>query len=155
MQLIIKGDTELYRRLDSLDDVLKRTFWLAVRDDYEDNLMRNIKPHFQTGRLERNAYVKPIDNGVEGGIKDNGMMVNWKGKKYNYAYFVHEGTRSHLIEPNKKKALRWESGGKFVFAKKVQHPGYKGDPFLKNAAQKTFKRLNEIFTNELKSKGVI
>ena len=33
-----------------------------------------------------------------------------------YALFVHDGTKPHQILPRAKKALRWTSGGKFVFA---------------------------------------
>lgn len=51
-----------------------------------------------------------------------------------YAYYVHWGTRPHVIRPKNKKALRWPAGGKFRFAKKVHHPGYKGDPWLVRAA---------------------
>ena len=155
MQIEIKGDTELYHRLNALTEVMQKTFWLGVRDDYEDNLRKNVARHFQTGRIERNAYVKPIKNGVEGGIKDNGMMVSWNGKKFNYAYFVHEGTRPHTITPKKKKALRWVGGGGFIFSKKVEHPGYKGDPFLMDAAVKTFKNLDRIMNTELKKQGVL
>ena len=152
MTFEIIGRSELARQLNGLNDVLKRSFWLAVRDDYESNLMKNIRPHSDTGILERNAYVKPIDNGVEGGIRDNGMLVSWRGKRVNYAFFVHEGTRPHKIEPKKKKALRWTAGGAFKFAKKVNHPGYKGDPFLRNAAEKTFRRLDDIFKQEMEKK---
>lgn len=146
------GGAALKKKLEAVTQVVRHDFWLAVRDDYESNLMRNIRPHSDTGRLERNAYVKPIANGVEGGIRDNGMLVTWRGKRVNYAYFVHEGSRPHKIEPKKKKALRWTAGGSFAFAKSVKHPGYSGDPFLENAAKKTFRRLDDIFKKELEKK---
>lgn len=50
-----------------------------------------------------------------------------------YGKYVHEGTRPHEIRPRRKKALRWATGGGFVFAKSVMHPGTKADPFLQNA----------------------
>lgn len=52
-----------------------------------------------------------------------------------YGKYVHEGTRPHEIRPRKKRALRWATGGGFVFAKNVMHPGTKADPFLKNALE--------------------
>jgi hypothetical protein len=48
--------------------------------------------------------------------------------------FVHDGTRRHQIRPrNPAGYLRFQVGGRIVFAKVVDHPGYRGDPFLTNA----------------------
>ncbi|AQT78325.1 hypothetical protein B1R94_02345 [Mycolicibacterium litorale] len=51
-----------------------------------------------------------------------------------YAAAVHEGSRAHVIRPRTAKALRFEIGGRTVFAKMVRHPGVKARPFLRNAA---------------------
>ena len=103
MTLTIKNTDQLYGQLKAVTDVLQRSFWVGVKEDLENNLLRNIKPHTKTGILERNAYAKLINNGVEGGIKDNGMMVEWNGTRKNYGVFVHYGTRPHEIRPKKKK----------------------------------------------------
>jgi len=50
-----------------------------------------------------------------------------------YAIFVHEPTRPHIIEPRRAKVLRFIIGGKVIFAKKVKHPGTKGQPFFEKA----------------------
>lgn len=50
-----------------------------------------------------------------------------------YAAPVHEGSRPHIIRPRKAKALRFEIGGRTVFARMVRHPGTKARPFLRNA----------------------
>ena len=93
----------------------------AVHDDVEQAIDR----HTKTGALLQS--------------------LRWdKHKGYHYVYndpqrapyatFVHWGTKPHLIKPNKKKALRWPSGGSgFVFAKFVKHPGHKGDPWFVDA----------------------
>lgn len=48
--------------------------------------------------------------------------------------FVHDGTRRHIIRPrNPGGVLRFQVGGRIVFAKVVNHPGYRGDPFLTDA----------------------
>lgn len=63
-----------------------------------------------------------------------------------YGKWVHNGTPPHKIRPSKRKSLRFVgdadifsgSGGQygFVFAKSVNHPGTKADPFVHNAATK-------------------
>jgi hypothetical protein len=47
--------------------------------------------------------------------------------------YVIQGTRPHIIRPNRRKALRWSSGGRFVFAKLVHHPGNRANNFLLKA----------------------
>lgn len=54
----------------------------------------------------------------------------------DYAVYVHEGTRAHVIRPVKAQALRFQIGGRTVFAKLVRHPGMKARPFLRNAAER-------------------
>lgn len=52
-----------------------------------------------------------------------------------YALYVHEGTRPHVIRPRNAAALHFHWKGREVFAKSVQHPGTRARPFLRNAAQ--------------------
>ncbi|MEU4584873.1 hypothetical protein AB0F92_22700 [Kitasatospora aureofaciens] len=47
--------------------------------------------------------------------------------------YVVEGTRPHIIRPRRAKALRFEIGGRTVFAKVVHHPGTRANPFLQRA----------------------
>ena len=51
-----------------------------------------------------------------------------------HALFVHWGTKPHVIRPKNKKVLRWAAGGRFHFAKQVNHPGTKADPWFTRAA---------------------
>lgn len=48
--------------------------------------------------------------------------------------FVHNGTRRHFIRPRRQGGvLRFQVGGRIVYARVVNHPGYRGDPFLTKA----------------------
>ncbi|MFF1965434.1 hypothetical protein ACFVW5_17835 [Streptomyces sp. NPDC058232] len=47
--------------------------------------------------------------------------------------FVLDGTRPHVIRPRRAKALRFEIGGRVVYAAYVRHPGTKPNNFLKRA----------------------
>lgn len=53
-----------------------------------------------------------------------------------HAASIHDGSRPHVILPKNKKVLRWASGGRFVRALVVHHPGTKPDPFLVNAGER-------------------
>ncbi|MGC4947698.1 hypothetical protein ACLQ2N_16070 [Streptomyces sp. DT224] len=48
-------------------------------------------------------------------------------------HYVLNGTRPHIIRPRRKKALRFEVGGRVVFARVVHHPGTKPNDFMKRA----------------------
>lgn len=45
------------------------------------------------------------------------------GSRLNYAYFVHEGTRPHVIRAKPGRVLRFRYNGMVVYAQKVNHPG--------------------------------
>lgn len=51
----------------------------------------------------------------------------------DYAAMVHDGTRPHVIRPRRKRALRFQVGGRIVFATRVNHPGTRPRPFLTRA----------------------
>ncbi|UOF76709.1 head-to-tail connector protein [Caudoviricetes sp.] len=63
-----------------------------------------------------------------------------------HALFVHEGTKEHPIPKpgTKTKILRFFHGNAVVFAKSVEHPGYKGDPYIDRAADKMPVMLDRI-----------
>ena len=152
MQLTISGTQTLYKRLNKVNDVIKHDFWKDVEKDLFKNLEDKTRRHWtgSPSKLERNIYAKQIDGGVEGGVKDDGMMVSWRGDRKNYALFLEHGTRPHIIRPKKKKSLRWSGKGGDIFAGEVHHPGTKATHFLEYSAKKTFGNLNKIFKNNMK-----
>lgn len=66
----------------------------------------------------------------------------------DYAAYVERGTRAHVIRPRNRKALAWpvagsarlsgstKKGGRVRFARRVQHPGTKPQPFMVPGAKK-------------------
>lgn len=51
-----------------------------------------------------------------------------------HTVFVHNGTPRHPIRPRRPGGyLRFMVGGRVVYARAVNHPGYRGDPFLTRA----------------------
>lgn len=47
--------------------------------------------------------------------------------------YVHNGTRPHQIRPRTRQVLKFSVKGRTVFARVVNHPGTKPNPFLTKA----------------------
>lgn len=58
-----------------------------------------------------------------------------------YALPVHEGRGPRVIRPVRAKALRFEVGGRVVFARIVRQGPMKGRPFLRNAGMRVGARI--------------
>lgn len=51
-----------------------------------------------------------------------------------YAAYVNDGTRPHVIRPKRRGGrLRFNVGGRVVYARVVNHPGTRARPFLDRA----------------------
>lgn len=50
-----------------------------------------------------------------------------------YARRVHDGSGQIVIKPKSRKALKFQSGGKTYYRKKVVQPPRKGKPFFRDA----------------------
>ena len=59
-----------------------------------------------------------------------------------YSIYVHQGTAPHVIRPRNASALKFEAGGKTIFASSVRHPGTRPRPFLTNAVARVLRDLN-------------
>jgi len=81
-----------------------------------------------------------------------GWEIGADRQRAPHAVFVHWGTKPHVIRPKNKKALRWAAGGSFIFAKFVNHPGYKGDPFLINAANQAIREFPQMVEQSMKGR---
>lgn len=91
-----------------------------------------------TGNLRRNNQVR---------LSERGLIVT--GEVYNsaqYAGFVHDGTRPHVIRPRRRKALRFVIDGQVVIVAKVNHPGTRGRPWLKRALEEVAPRHGFVIT---------
>ena len=54
----------------------------------------------------------------------------------DYAVFVSEGTRPHVIRPRTARALRFPTANGIVFAARVNHPGTRPNPWWTNQLRK-------------------
>jgi len=90
----------------------------------------------------------PVDTGrLKNSIKvrsDGEGLIIWM---VNYGKFIEFGTPPHIITPKEKQALKFKVGKEGeIFAKKVEHPGTRPNPFIRNTIQH---KLQKIIVEEL------
>jgi hypothetical protein len=143
MSLFVKFDglSAATGTLQRLPASLEKTTILRMSQVAYDEAQRGAGRHNRTGALFQSLFNRAIPKGRE---------IGHDGQRAPHAVFVQLGTRPHVILPNKKKALRWATGGKFFFAGKVNHPGYRGDAYLINAATLAVREFSNIVTAALK-----
>jgi hypothetical protein len=102
--------------------------------------------------VARAKVLAPVDTGrLRASIRVErrsffGLRQRWTvGSDVAYAPMVNDGTKPHKIRPKRahtlrrgsrgvvKPALRFKIGGQVVYAKVVNHPGTKPNPFLDRA----------------------
>lgn len=76
----------------------------------------------RTGNLKRSISMR---QGLRGRVQYVEVGANTK-----YAYDVHEGTRRHTITARTGRLMRFNVGGRIVYARKVTHPGSRPKPYL-------------------------
>lgn len=87
------------------------------------------------------VYAAPHGSISEGIVVEQAGPTSYKILSTNeHTLLVHNGSRPHRIFPRARTTrtgrppmLRFEIGGRVVYARMVNHPGYKGDPFLTRA----------------------
>lgn len=103
----------------------------------------------RTGKLDQSVEQKLVsDSPLRGQIQINDDSCK-------YGKFIHNGTPRHWIQPTDKKALRFVSGGQFIFSKGHFVNGIAPDPFLESSVNKQLpefeKELNEAVYKEMDS----
>jgi hypothetical protein len=135
----LAGTDEIRRKLEQIGDKLAKRALAETAEEIEENVGewagRHTKPG-GTGALFRSIVARPLGDGSQWEIGHDLQVAP-------HALFVHWGTKPHKIEPKNKKVLRWAGPNGFAFARAVNHPGYRGDPWLAEqaaAAPKIFER---------------
>ena len=121
----VSGTEAVRAKLAQLGDVLSRQALAATAVEVEDYVAQQASVHNKTGALVRSVFKTQTADG---------WLIGHDLQHAPHALFVHWGTRPHVIRPKNKKALRWAAGGKFAFAKQVNHPGNAPDKWLERAA---------------------
>lgn len=91
--------------------------------------------------VNRARVLAPVDTGrlrssirVEARRTITLRSVYTIGSDVYYAAYVNDGTRPHIIRPRRPGGvLRFQAGGRTVYARVVHHPGTRARPFLDRA----------------------
>jgi hypothetical protein len=124
IEISFNGLTELRADLKALPENVERDVIFRMSQVAYDEAQRGAGRHIKSGALFSSLYNRAIAGG---------RSVGHDGGRAPHAKFVIFGTRPHVIRPSKRKALRWVGPRGFVFAKKVNHPGYRGDDYMTRA----------------------
>lgn len=121
----LKGAPELRRRLKAL-----RLAFKPIGKEWADETARIARPQVpsKTGRLR--ASIK----------RRNATQRKATVVAHYTAYFIDKGTVAHPIRPKKSRMLRWEDGGRTIFARKVNHPRTRAKPFRQRSAEEALRR---------------
>lgn len=97
----------------------------------------------QTGALEKATFGRVIM------LRRSARVVLKNAKKY--AQPIDMGARPHVIKPRRAKLLRFLSGGRFVFARSVNHPGNRAYQFLYKATRHGFRMFRKRLEAQLEA----
>jgi hypothetical protein len=141
MEITVQGVQELILDLRKLPDNLKEQVILRMSQVAYNEAQAGAGRHIKSGALFQSVFNRQISGGRE---------VGHDRARAPHAAFVIQGTRPHGIAPKNKKALRWAGPNGFIFSKFVNHPGYKGDPYMDNASDKALAQFNTILDTVLR-----
>lgn len=66
-----------------------------------------------------------------------------------YAKYVENGTGPHRIEARQALALHWTDRGQSMFARGVNHPGTKANPFVREAVTALLPMMRQKLSNNI------
>jgi len=103
------------------------------------------KPYGREWADEVVIVARPMVPVVTGRLRQSIRRRNASARKatvvaHYSAIFVDAGTKAHRIEPRNAKALRFTDGGAPRFAKQVDHPRTRPQPFRQRAADAAMRR---------------
>ena len=121
----LKGGNDLRARLKAIKEVFKPVARTWAKETVKAG--RPLVP-VRTGRLRRSFKVKSVSG--------KRAVV---GAHYT-AYFVDAGPKPHIIKAKKAQGLVFQGRRGTVFAKSVDHRGYRARPFRQRMAEEGLRK---------------
>ena len=129
LRVDVSGTDAVKRMLDAIGHKLAAQAMARTVEGLEGYIAGQAGQHNKSGALVRSLETRrlaPMD-----------WVIAHRAQHAPHAIFVHDGTKPHKILPRGgpgRSMLRFTVGNKIVFAKEVNHPGYKGDKWMERAA---------------------
>lgn len=151
MVATVKGMPELERRLRAIGSQKGQRAMIGhLGGQVVREAKQNTRKFRKTGNLGRSITMTAV------GTKSVRIEA-----AANYAAHVEYGTEPHVIKARRQKAMRWavkggtgpgasrlsgspRRGAAVVYAKSVQHPGTKAQPFMRPALDDVLKRAGSL-----------
>ncbi len=67
------------------------------------------------------------------------------GTDLEHGPYIEMGTKPHVIEARRASVLHFFIGGKEIFTRRVNHPGFAPIPFLRPALESSMSKIRKIF----------
>lgn len=131
----LQGLSEVRGQLPQIPQNIQKRVIFNLSQVAYDFAEQGARRHAKTGPLMLSLFNRAIPGGREVGHDLN---------RAPHALFINAGTKPHIIRPKDKKALRWVVGNRFVFAKEVKHPGYRGDGYIVQSATEALRQFAAI-----------
>ena len=129
VRIQFKGLPELRRRVDAIGELGPFMRDLALDAVSEQKRRAPVR----TGNLRRSIHLGRVTARSAETIAGA-----------NYAAYVEFGTRAHEIRPRTKRVLRWKQGGSYRYARRVNHPGTRAQPFMIPGAEAAISGANGL-----------
>jgi len=143
LNIDVRGDDRVRAMFARINDQLAQRAIAATAVSAEDEIELAVGKHTKTGALFQSIYktrIRPL-----------AWELGHNRQQAPHALFVHWGTKPHRIAPKNKKAMRWAGPNGFRFARGVNHPGYRGDPWLTRAAREAPRHFEQHVAQTLRS----
>lgn len=122
----LKGSPELRARLKALHVAFK-----PIGRTWAEGTVKEMQPHIpeETSKTRRSVRVK---NATQRKATVAASFV---------AFFIDAGPKAHGISPKHAQQIVFKGrSGQTIFARKVNHPGYRGRPFRGRAAHEALRK---------------
>lgn len=135
MEVEVRGLNSLKNILRRLNDASRRLILAVTKSVHEEAVaLAPVRTGFLRDRISMEVE------------RDVGRVVS----EAPYSAYVEYGTRPHFIYPRNARALRFEVGGRTIFAGYARHPGARGRFFMRRALENGLRRLGQIVSRVFK-----
>lgn len=129
MAVVIHGSRELKARFKAIKQVFK-----PLARDWTD----------ETVKLGRQR-VRVVTGKTRASIRrKNASSIKASVQAGGGARFLEVGTKEHAINAKRVGAMKFNSNGQPVFAKKVKHPGARPQPFLRSSGADALRKMDPL-----------